>query len=192
MAPSGMAGKCSFFSCQRGRGDPRNLAAGSWAEQIRFPIWRTDASNHTLPPSRNVPQGGVLPPMQQPRRRGSSLLHRTGVPPHGCGITNTQATPINASMHLVTCSVEALPVKRNKHPVVRSTSPGQESSGGVAESRPQSCWSRLGAGDTRQRQRQLPQSTTCTGIKVVRSTGKVEASLAMGHSDCILLMHHRS
>lgn len=70
----------------------------------------------------------------------------------------------------------------------------QESSGGVAESRPQSCWSRLGAGDKRQRQRQrqLPQSTTCTGIKVVRSTGKVEASLAMGHSDCILLMHHRS
>lgn len=117
-----MAGECSFFSCQRGRGNPRNLAAGSWAEQIRFPIWRTDASNHPSP-SRNVPQGGVLPPMQQPRRRGSSLLHRTGVPPHGCSITSTQATPINAGMHLVTCSVEALPVKRNKHPVARSTVP---------------------------------------------------------------------
>lgn len=61
--------------------------------------------------------------MQQPRRRGSSLLHRTGVPPHGCSIANTQETPINASMHLVTCSVEALPVKRNKHPVARSTVP---------------------------------------------------------------------
>lgn len=81
--------------------------------------------------------------MQQRWCRGSSLLHRAGVLPHGCGITSTQATPFNASMHLVTCSVEVLPVKRNKHPVARSTVPAGKF-GRCRGISPTIMWARLG------------------------------------------------
>lgn len=117
-----MAGKCSFPSCQRGV-----AIQGTWLQTAglsRFGFPFGGPTPPTLPLHRGAcPQEESCPPMQQPWCRGSSLLNRTGVPPHGCSITSTQATPFNASMHLVTCSVEALPVKRNKHPVAHSTVP---------------------------------------------------------------------
>lgn len=146
--------KCSFFSCQRGRGVPRNLAAGSWAEQIRFPIWRTDASNHTLPIAECATR-------RSPPAHAAATASRIFPPPsHGCPTARVRYNqhPGNANQcQHASCYVlsRGLARETKQTPGCSLHKSRQECSGGVAESRPQSCCSRLGAGD--KRQRQLPQ-----------------------------------
>jgi hypothetical protein len=89
-----MAGKVLALFMSSGGGNPRNLAAGSWAEHIRFPIRRTDTSS----PS---PYRGMCHKENYLRSCSSHIVSRIFPPPsHGCP---------TAACNFVTCSAEPCP-----------------------------------------------------------------------------------
>lgn len=119
-----MAGKSArSFHAQR-RGEPRNLAADGWAEQIRFPIRRTDIFS-------------PLPAAECATRRTTSA-HAAAIlsrifppPPHWCHTARAihyNHHPGNNQCQHASCYVlsRALPVKRNIQPGYSPHSPARK------------------------------------------------------------------
>lgn len=185
MAPSGMAGKCSFFF----HASAGVAIQGTWLQpaglsRFGFPFGGPTTSRRPLPIAECTTRRST------PAHAAATASRIFPPPSHGCatarcGITNLPGNAIQCQ-HTILLRAQANPARETKQTPGRSPhSPGMKVravSRNLAHSHAGLGW------DERQMEEQHRRSTARAGIKVVRSTVVVEASLAMGHSDCILLM----